>query len=332
MNQIKNDRATIIMPVYNGEKFLERSFNSIFQQKYSDIEVIVVDDGSTDNSSVLLQQLQEKRPSNITIRIVSEENKGICYARNNALEKATGEYIFFIDQDDEMEPDAVQSLIEKLKIDGADILIGGYYLMNEQGKVIETWRLNPREGYSPFRITAPWGRVYKNIIIQSNNIRFFDTKISEDFYFNICYMSYCKKISVTSYIAYRWFYRKQSESHSNMNKLSDERNPFPMLSQLLHDMKKNSCIPDDLFSFMLYKHVLWYLLYVSKGIGIEKVNNLYNRCFEWLEIYRPEYKKINRRLSFPKGESGKIRFIVHVSLALRKAHLLLLFIKLYSCG
>jgi glycosyltransferase involved in cell wall biosynthesis len=331
MNQIKKNRATIIMPVYNGEKFLKRSFNSIFQQKYSDIEVIAVDDGSTDNSSVVLKELQEERPSNVSIQIISEENKGICYARNIALEKATGEYIFFIDQDDEMEFDAVQSLIKELMKDEADILIGGFYLINEQGKIKETWRLNSREDYSPFRITAPWGRVFKNTIIQSNNIRFFDTKISEDFYFNICYMSYCKKISVTSYIGYRWFYRKKSESHSNMKKLSDERNPLPMLSQLLHDMKNNSCISNDLLTFMLYKHVLWYLLYVSKGIGKEKVNYLYNRCFEWLEHHRPEYRNINRRLSFPKGESGKIRLIVHVSLALRKAHLLLPFIKLYSC-
>ncbi|MBQ2661094.1 MAG: glycosyltransferase family 2 protein [Clostridia bacterium] len=114
---------SVIVPVYNGEKTIKRTLDSILNQTYRDIEVIVVNDGSKDGTKDVLESMAKKDGR---LKIITKENGGVSSARNAGLEKATGEFITFLDADDEVESDMYEFLINAAKEYGADIAHCGY--------------------------------------------------------------------------------------------------------------------------------------------------------------------------------------------------------------
>lgn len=115
--------VSICVPIFNTGKYLPRCINSLLRQTYSDLEIILVDDGSTDQSGTICDNysLMDKR-----VRVIHKENHGEASARNAGLKAATGKYVMFIDSDDEYMPDAVRLLMDAMKLEGADLAIGGY--------------------------------------------------------------------------------------------------------------------------------------------------------------------------------------------------------------
>lgn len=111
--------VSIIIPVYNGEKYLKTCLDSVFAQKLEQMQVICVNDGSTDGSLQILREYQKDHPD---MEIISQENRGLSASRNAGLDKATGEYVQFLDCDDSLHPDALKCLYERAKRDGLDML------------------------------------------------------------------------------------------------------------------------------------------------------------------------------------------------------------------
>lgn len=111
--------GSIIVPVYNRENVLEECINSVFAQSYQDFEVILVDDGSTDNTLEVCNRLMEKDKR---IKLITEEHSGVSDARNKGLDAAEGEYIFFLDSDDVIHPQLLETLTPALDITGAGIV------------------------------------------------------------------------------------------------------------------------------------------------------------------------------------------------------------------
>ncbi len=324
-------KASIIIPVYNGEQFLRRTIRDIFRQTYGAVELIAIDDGSKDGSLKLLRKLAEKTPANVEFRIFTQENAGICSTRNRGLDLASGDYIFFMDQDDRMKKDCVETLVSELEQERADMVIGGHLLVGEDGRVLEKWKYDSGTPWHKYRNSAPWGRVYRRDIIEKKHLRFTQTKISEDFYFNVVYMSCCRNIHVTSYMGYGWTYRAASESHSNMSRLAEDRNPLPMLGQTLADLEEPNRLEPELLEYMFIKHIVWYLLFTAKGVEHETLRKISGECFEWLDKNFPSWKK-NPELNAlgPRGESLKVRGIVRTVTTLQKAGLFLPVLTIYS--
>lgn len=102
---MKNPLVSIIVPVYNTEKYIRECLNSLIQQSYSHIEIIAVDDGSTDNSLCLLKKLAAK---DSRLKVFSQPNQGVSAARNLALSKATGTYVMFVDADDWIDSSTIE--------------------------------------------------------------------------------------------------------------------------------------------------------------------------------------------------------------------------------
>lgn len=124
---------SIIVPVYNGEKYIEKCILSIANQTYLNIQIIVVDDGSTDNTVKIVQKLMERDER---IMYLYQTNKGVSAARNLALSKAEGEYIGFCDSDDWIESDMYEVLMNNILYHGADISIVQYFLESEEKGII----------------------------------------------------------------------------------------------------------------------------------------------------------------------------------------------------
>ena len=332
-------KATVIMPVYNGEPFLRRSVRDIFCQTYGSVELLAIDDGSTDGSYRLLKKLAGAAPAHVEMKVFTQQNAGICSTRNRGLDLAAGDYIFFMDQDDRMKAGCLETLISVLEEDlscksadeKADMAIGGHLLIDENGRTLEKWQYDADTPWHKYRNSAPWGRVFRREIIENHHLRFMQTLISEDFYFNVVYMSFCKKIRVTPYMGYGWTYRAASESHRNMSRFALDRNPLPMLTRTLQDMQKPNLLEPDLLEYMFIKHIVWYLLFTAKGTPEEILRQMCGRCFEWLDRNFPDYYK-NPELSCrrPRGETVKVRSVVRTAVTLQRAGLFVPFLSVYS--
>lgn len=134
--------VSVIIPAYNCERYIVKSVSSVLNQTYSNIEIIIIDDGSTDNTPMLCDEL-EVLHSNIVV--VHKKNEGVSVARNVGLRHATGEYIVFIDADDEMMPDMVSFLLENIESEKADISICGVRIIEPDGRMMDEFGTGKKE-------------------------------------------------------------------------------------------------------------------------------------------------------------------------------------------
>ena len=123
-------RFSIIIPAYNAEAYLQRCLDSIFSQEFEDYEVVVINDGSTDDTAELLVQYAA---GHTNLRVITQSNQGMATARNRGIDKAKGEYILFVDSDDELMPHALSNLAPQ--INGEDIIGFGSSIYNGQPSV-----------------------------------------------------------------------------------------------------------------------------------------------------------------------------------------------------
>ena len=149
------EKITVIVPVYNVENYLNKCLDSLINQTYKNLEIIVINDGSTDNSGKICQEYAQK---DNRIIYIEKENGGQSEARNMGLDRMTGSYVTFVDSDDWVEPDYVEVLYNKLIEYQADIAVGNYYSYNEQ------------EGIFYFHIfgSSYYEKVYDNVSIFEN--------------------------------------------------------------------------------------------------------------------------------------------------------------------
>lgn len=198
---------SIIIPVYNSEKFLYKCVNSIQNQTFQNWELILVDDGSSDSSGKICNVFAQH---NQKIRVIHKENGGVSAARNAGLDVAIGEYVMFVDSDDWIEPQLCQSLMEG--IGQSDIVIGGYTALLAKGQVKHVAKKNkirfPEEFpvifaqlYKNNLLNVPISKLYKRNLIGTQR---FDENIrlGEDFLFNLEYLPKCKYISIVSLPGY----------------------------------------------------------------------------------------------------------------------------------
>ena len=187
-------KITVIIPVYNVEKYLRKCLDSVINQTYKNLEIICVDDGSPDNSGAILDEYSHK---DSRIIVIHQENAGVSAARNRGLDIATGEYIAFVDSDDWLEPQCYElAVAEFLKDPEIDLVSWGVNVISERNcseKEYQTqvnWLNYPFTGkrklfeYLGKRITANlWRLLYKKESIESLHLRFANYKFAEDLLF-----------------------------------------------------------------------------------------------------------------------------------------------------
>ena len=191
------EKITVIVPVYNVENYLNKCLDSIIKQTYKNLEIIVVNDGSTDNSGTICQEYAQKDER---IVYIEKENGGLSDARNAGLERMTGSYVTFVDSDDWIELDYVETLYTKIIEYQADIAVGNYYSFNESEgmfyfhilgdsyyeKVYDNVsifeNLYESQEMKSFALISAWGKLYKAGLFEQ--LRFDIGKLGEDGYLN----------------------------------------------------------------------------------------------------------------------------------------------------
>lgn len=273
---MQNPLVSIIVPIYKVEPYLRRCLDSIVNQTYTNLEIILVDDGSPDNCPKICDEYAAKDKR---IIVIHKENGGLSDARNAGLDICKGEYISFVDSDDWVEDRYIEVLIENAQKEGADVVIGeniqteGCSKQSEKNVSIKTFTSNEalKHLFSQNHIafTVSWGKLYKKSLFTS--LRFPLGKYHEDEFTTYILFYNSKKIVYTSEILYYYYQRADS--------IVSTRHPWDVLEFLeqrylfFKDKNEKNLLP------LLITPLCWQLL-----------------CAYWFELQK-DSTKANKHLS-----------------------------------
>lgn len=213
--------VTVIIPVYNSEKYLKKCIESVIEQKYKRLEIIIIDDGSTDKSAEICEEYLEK---DSRIKFIHQDNKGVSSARNAGIKIATGKYICFIDSDDYVDAEYISDMLRNLEQSNADLSICTLSVEYALGKwkkieIEKVGLLNKEEGlislFSRQGMSGgPYCKLYKTEILHRYGICFNENiKMCEDNLFCYEYIRRCNKIWCFSEALYFYCYNPNSASN-----------------------------------------------------------------------------------------------------------------------
>lgn len=237
---------SVIVPSYNVEQYIERCLNSILEQDFDDFEIIIVDDGSTDKTGEIADNYAKKFRK---VRVIHKKNEGLGFARNTGIEKASKDYIIFIDSDDYIEKNMLSNLYKTIVKNAADVCysdffrdygdkiiknnhllgFGGVYYGKSIFSKIIPWMIggSPEDKYDDILGWGVWKALYSKRLIKTNNIKFHSEKemISEDIIFQLDFLRYTKRVVILEDSYYHYCLNKGSLS-TKFRKDRREKNLF----------------------------------------------------------------------------------------------------------
>lgn len=229
-DSVDDVKISVVMPVYNVEEYLQQALDTIRSQTLQDIEIICVDDGSTDNSYNILQK---NAAEDSRVKIIQQENKQAGVARNKGFELAKGKYVIFLDPDDFFKLDMLEKLYKKMEETNVDICIfqATYFdnetgqLLNNSKELLRTEYLPPKEVFNykdiPNEILtittgAPWNKILNSDFVRRSHLQFQDLKNTNDAYFT--FISLVKADTITVLNDSLLYYRRNVKSSLQSNK------------------------------------------------------------------------------------------------------------------
>lgn len=187
---------SIIVPIFNAEPYLQRCLDSILNQDYRDVELILVNDGSTDGSKALAERYQT---ADARVRLISQSNQGLAAARNAGMREATGEWLIFVDADDHLDAGYFSFMLNH--IGEADMLQTGFRRVTPEGMVLEQKCPTPQR---PYTIISSCMRLYRRAFLSEHQLFFPEGMIYEDVLFSARLWKQNPRICVEEYYGYNY--------------------------------------------------------------------------------------------------------------------------------
>lgn len=322
-------KCSFIIPLYRGKDYIKPCLESIAAQTYPCYEVILIDDGSPDDTYDFVSHVIEEFPS-CDIRLCRQENRGVAETRNAGILMATGDYIAFMDQDDLIKPDYLEKLMGVANKEACDIVICGFERQNDEGKVSKRVTLTEND-WAKYRVITPWARVYKRSFLIERELRFLTTACCEDFY--ITMLAYAKTSSIAiipDYAGYVW--RQNPASVSN----AKQRNVMNVDAVVDTFEKIVAALPEEratreLEEYCFLRSCIWYLLFSCHAENSRQVAYAHDKYFSFMRTHFPRYKRSRYIGLFrPKGEDLTTRSMVWGFILLSRLRLDKLFAKIWS--
>lgn len=242
---MEKELVSIIIPAYNAEHHISRCLESILGQTYQNLEILVIDDGSTDGTYSIVKGISYR---DNRVKVFTQKNAGVSAARNLGVDNAQGKYMTFVDADDYVREDFIEKMAEH--IEHYDLVICGYNLM--RNKIVpmlldKSRRLTKREFFklmfcSKLITGACWNKLFYTNIVHNNQIRFpVQFIVNEDRVFCMLYYQYCKKVFYVSEPLYQYWYNEKSCTHLKyQNKIFDIKQvAFLDSMELIENMYQN---------------------------------------------------------------------------------------------
>lgn len=309
-------KVSIIIPVYNSEKYVEKCIRSIMNQTFRDLDIVIVNDGSTDGSGEILEILatEDKR-----IRLFHQENGGVAVARNRGLEAATGEYLTFVDGDDYIAEDYIERLYDYSVEKGAEMVICGLTYVDEEGnclgKVIPgEYRRFEHEEWT-FRISAVCSHFYQSNLWERYNIRFQPGERGEDMPISLFFSAVCDKIATISDTGYFYVQHQTSAIH-NFRGLRNFSLPYRALEQMIQKIQSIGIANSPEFCELFVLRILSTCLFqLSPGASKEKMKELCDFILRILNTYFPNYCRNKKaglftKLDIPFAQKAAVKVLI----------------------
>ena len=280
-------KISIIVPIYNTEKFLYKCISSIVDQSYKHLEIILINDGSKDNSLSICQDFAKK---DNRILLIDKENEGLSPTLDIGLAIASGDYIGFVDSDDYISCDMYKNLLNSIELSKADIVECGYYRMSEDYKFIKKVEFKNEVLIGNYNCSCKFikkentwnsncNKLYKREIF--DDIRFGDLKYGEDYFSNTQAFYKCNKKITLSECYYYYVYNKNSLSTSGF---MDEKLDIIRMGEKVNTFYQNN-LPS------LSKYAVFNLLWSIKNMYIELMNSDNVNKKEYEKVLVKEFKK-----------------------------------------
>ncbi|WP_029323421.1 glycosyltransferase [Butyrivibrio sp. AE3004] len=329
MEKIEN-KVSVIIPIYNGSIYIENLFDQFDRQTYTRLEILFIDDGSTDGSDQIINNMILGREiSSKQYRLIIQQNTGQGGARNRGIEEATGDYLVFVDQDDYIKEDYIEQLLKKATLSDCDIVISGYEHVTIGGEVKEHVELTNSE-WCRFMNITPWGKIYRTAYVIENKIRFLPVPLGEDIYFNILCYSLAKQIAFTDYVGYQWVINEKSVSNTVHKAVSEESNVLRLFEALINMDSAENWTKDDQYRYFILKTGIFHLLYAAKDTTVKRLLEYRDEIFQWMDHNIPGIEK-NELISYnkPVGERTGVRYAVFIFMILRRLRLDGMFLRFF---
>lgn len=250
---MKRDKVSIIIPVYNAAGYLDKCIESVLSQTHSDLDVIIVNDGSTDTSAdVISKYLSDSR-----VVYIEQENAGVSAALNRGMDCASGEFITFIGNDDYLEPEMYEKMLHALKTEDADMSVCDFNLVYEDGRDKQAkysklknetidlkndlYRYFTKCCVNPRSNNYVWSRLYKTEIIKKSKVRFEKLSIGEDTLFNFKLLAHTNKVVLIENGFYNYLQRAGSVVHNVAKKQALAKTYADQFDLIADYYKNNHC-------------------------------------------------------------------------------------------
>lgn len=309
--------VSVIIPVYNSERYLKQCLDSIVNQTWYDLQIICVDDGSSDHSWKILNEYSEKDKRLLIIR---KENEGVSKARNLALEHANGEYIAFVDSDDWIDLDTIECSVKAMKKYNADVVLWSYIreignislkkeifsqdIVFEESAVrdklyrrmIGLYKEELSQPENMDAICPVWMKLYRRSIINDNKIQFYDIReigTYEDGLFNLNYFSYAKKAVFIE----KYFYHYRRDNAESVTTVYKPNLPeqWDKLFNLLNEHIENHKL-NDTFRMALSNRIALSTLFLGLNVMECKESCINKMKIINKLISKPQYRKALQNL------------------------------------
>ncbi len=282
---MRDGLVSIIIPVYNGEQYIDRCMGCIKRQTYRDFEVILVNDGSTDSSMDMCKKYTEEGG----VHLISQRNMGSGAARNTGLRNAKGSYIYFMDVDDLLAEDALRRLVTICETQKADFVFGNYkrielfggkettasprnsHMYKDREEIKELVCRFAEDMKGEKLLPKVWGNLYRSEIIRKNNILFRESMVAwEDIAFTLAYIGCCRNAYYVSDCLYTYVRFGQEGATSKAYKGSfDFKHVISEIKKLLYEDKYNAVIAD-----CYSEYVIWQIFTTVRLLKTNSVNDL----------------------------------------------------------
>lgn len=243
-------KVSVIIPVYNCEDYLERCLDSVINQSLEDIEIICINDGSTDNSAQILEEYKEF----YKFKVITQKNNGLSVARNEGLKAATGEYVAFLDSDDFVDENFYKELYEQISKADADIACASIIRENDNkssylvkyenietvSEIKEKFRLSGCPQYN-----FVWNKLYKKSFLEENNLKFIPGVIYEDMWFTPDVLEKANEIVSVPNTAYHYWKHKNTLIKCSNDKSRNDKirgNEYLRKKCELHGVRSNNIL------------------------------------------------------------------------------------------
>lgn len=310
-------QISIIVPVYNGEKYINKCIEMIINQTFKDFELLIIDDGSTDNSNEMCLEYAKK---DSRIKVISKANGGTWAARNMGIDESIGKYIIFFDCDDWYEDNLLEKMYQYIDNNNVDLVIAGQtnVTVDKNGKTIRTAKVLPQshtfitkdeilKNYIILRKEEVgdtlWNKIYKSDIIKKNNLKFENYKRGEDTIFNANYYEVIDSCTILGSALYSYriensnpVWLKYSENYLNI--VLEENNT------VVGKLEKWGKYDKDAVEYQS-THFIYRIIEYFFGIVYAKNLNFENKCETAFKIISDENVQKNLKASNVNGKFNK---------------------------